>query len=149
MSITTAVRSLNRSALKKFPGATSADVAEYLKLVFNAAAANLRPDYRDSEAVATADKALDDAANADEKWAVNLRDAVLVNVAKPIVDKAVAKGLDPVAALVYADFTEDQACDYVNALNDRAETEGDTTPEAEADTEADAPAQAEPVAVSS
>jgi hypothetical protein len=147
VSITTAVRSLNRSALKKFPGATAADVAEYVKLVFAAAAANLRPDYKDSEAVVAADEKLAEAAESGEAWAERLRDSVLVNVVKPIVDKAVAKGLDPVAALVFADFTEDQACDYVNALNDRADTAGADDSEAEADT-ADVPAQAEPVAVS-
>ena len=110
MSLTTAVRAVFRSASKKFPGAAEADIAVYAGLVFEAASTNLKSTYKDSEAVAYADSKLAEAASAYEEWAVNLRDSVLVNVIKPIVDKAAEKGVDPVPALVLqADVTEEQA----------------------------------------
>lgn len=127
MSLTTAVRSLNRSALKKFPGADEADLAVYLKHVFDAAATNLKSTYKDEDAVAYADEKLAEGANAYEEWAVNLRDSKLVNIVKPTVDKAKAKGVDPVTALLLEDFSEAEAREYVAALEARA-SEADTTP---------------------
>lgn len=121
MSLTTAVRSVFRSAAKKFPGAAEADIAVYAKLIYEAAATNLKSTYKDEEAVGAADKELAEAAERGEAWAENLRDSVLVNVVKPVVDKANEKGVDPVSALVLADFTEEQAREYVAALADRAD----------------------------
>lgn len=123
MSLTTAVRSLNRSAKQKFPGASDSDIAVYLGHVYTAAAANLVSTYKDEQAVATADKELTEAAERGEAWAVNLRDSVLVNIVKPIVDNAVSKGVDPVTALVLKDFSESEAREYVAALE--ARTDGD------------------------
>lgn len=120
MSLTTAVRSVFRSAAKKFPGAAEADIAVYAKLIYEAAATNLKSTYKDEEAVGAADKEMAEAAERGEAWAENLRDSVLVNVVKPVVDKANEKGVDPVSALVLADFTEEQAREYVAALADRA-----------------------------
>lgn len=121
MSLTTAVRSVFRSAAKKFPGAAEADIAVYAKLIYEAAATNLKSTYKDEEAIGAADKEMAEAAERGEAWAENLRDSVLVNVVKPVVDKANEKGVDPVSALVLADFTEEQAREYVAALADRAD----------------------------
>lgn len=120
MSLTTAVRSLNRSASKKFPGASEADLAVYLKYVFEAAATNLKSTYKDEDATAAADKELAEAAERGESWAVGLRDSKLLNIVKPVVDKAVAKGVDPVTALLLEDFSEDEARAYVAELDSRA-----------------------------
>lgn len=121
MSLTTAVRSIFRNASKDFPGASEADIAVYAKLVFEAAATNLKSTYKDAEAIASANAELAEAAERGEAWAVNLRDSVLVNVVKPIVDKATEKGVDPVPALVLqADVTEEQAREYVAALENRS-----------------------------
>ncbi len=128
MSLTTAVRSLNRSALKKFPGASENDLAVYLKYVFEAAATNLKSTYKDEDAVAAADKELAEAAERGEAWALGLRDSKLLNIVKPTVDKAVAKGVDPVTALVLEDFSEDEAREYVAALETRAAQADDTEP---------------------
>lgn len=134
MSLTTAVRSLNRSVLKKFPGASEADAAVYLSHVFTAAAANLKSTYKDEDAVAAADKELAEAAERGESWALGLRDSKLLNIVKPVVDKAVAKGVDPVTALLLEDFSEDEAREYVAALADRADdTEVSADDTAEAD----------------
>lgn len=133
MSITTAVRAVFRAAAKKFPGAAEADIAVYAKLVYEAAATNLKSTYKDEAAVAAADKELAEAAERGEAWAENLRDSVLINVVKPVVDKANAKGVDPVSALVLADFTEDQAREYVAALEARSAD----APEADSADEAD------------
>jgi len=131
VSLTTAVRSVFRSAAKKFPGAAEADIAVYAKLIYEAAATNLKSTYKDEEAVGAADKEMAEAAERGEAWAENLRDSVLVNVVKPVVDKANEKGVDPVSALVLADFTEEQAREYVAALADRAD-------DADADADSDA-----------
>lgn len=125
MSLTTAVRSLNRSASKKFPGASESDIAVYLGHVYTAAAANLKSTYKDEDAVAAADKELAEAAERGESWALGLRDSKLLNIVKPTVDKAVAKGVDPVTALVLEDFSEAEAREYVAALEARA---SDTAP---------------------
>lgn len=142
MSLTTAVRAIFRSASKKFPGAAEADIAVYAKLVFEAAATNLKSTYKDEQAVAAADAELAEAAERDEAWAVNLRDSVLVNVIKPIVDKATEKGVDPVPALVLqADITEEQAREYVAALENRssgADSADDTDEDEGDDASADA-----------
>lgn len=130
MSLTTAVRSLRRTYLKKFPGASDADLNVFLKYVFEAAAANPKATYKDEEAVASAEKTLAEAADRGEAWAVNLRDAVLINVVKPIVDKAESKGVDPVTALVLEDFSDEQAREYVAALASRS---GDLDTSADAD----------------
>ncbi len=58
MSLTTAVRSVFRTAAKKFPGAAEADIAVYAKLVFEAAATNLKSTYKDAEAIASANAEL-------------------------------------------------------------------------------------------
>lgn len=135
MSLTTAVRAIFRSASKKFPGAAEADIAVYAKLVFEAAATNLKSTYKDEQAVAAADAELAEAAERDEAWAVNLRDSVLVNVIKPIVDKATEKGVDPVPALVLqADITEEKAREYVAALENRS---SDTDADSAVDTDED------------
>lgn len=134
MSITTAVRSVFRAAAKEFPGASEADIAVYAKLVYEAAASNLNSKYKDEAAIAEADKELAEAAERGESWAVNLRDAVLVNVVKPVVDKATEKGVDPVDALVLADFTEEKAREYVAALETRS-TDADTSVDGEDDTD--------------
>lgn len=134
MSITTAVRSVFRAAAKEFPGASEADIAVYAKLVYEAAASNLNSKYKDEAAIAEADKELAEAAERGESWAVNLRDAVLVNVVKPVVDKANEKGVDPVDALVLADFTEEKAREYVAALETRS-TDADTSVGGEDDTD--------------
>jgi hypothetical protein len=134
VSLTTAVRSVFRSAAKKFPGAAEADIAVYAKLIYEAAATNLKSTYKDEEAVGAADKELAEAAERGEAWAENLRDSVLVNVVKPVVDKANEKGVDPVSALVLADFTEEQAREYVAALADRAD---DADTDADSDDSAD------------
>lgn len=119
MSIGTAVRSLIRTYKKQFPGASESDIAVHLKNHLELVAGN--PTAKDDEIAAQAADALNEAADRDEAWAVNLRDSVLVNVIKPIVDKATEKGVDPVPALVLqADITEDQARAYVTALEDRA-----------------------------
>lgn len=140
MSLTTAVRSIFRNAAKDFPGASEADIAVYAKLVFEAAATNLKSTYKDAEAIASANAELAEAAERGESWAVNLRDSVLVNVVKPIVDKATEKGVDPVPALVLqADVTEEQAREYVAALENRSTDadSADDTDEDEADDSAD------------
>lgn len=129
MSLTTAVRSLNRSVLKKFPGASEADAAVYLSHVYTAAAANLKSTYKDEDAVTAADRELAEAAERGESWALGLRDSKLLNIVKPVVDKAVAKGVDPVTALLLEDFSEDEARKYVADLADRA----DATPTSDAD----------------
>lgn len=134
MSITTAVRSVFRAAAKEFPGASEADIAVYAKLVYEAAASNLNSKYKDEAAIAEADKELTEAAERGESWAVNLRDAVLVNVVKPVVDKANEKGVDPVDALVLADFTEEKAREYVAALETRS-ADADTSVGGEDDTD--------------
>lgn len=134
MSLTTAVRSVFRSAAKKFPGAAEADIAVYAKLIYEAAATNLKSTYKDEEAVGAADKELAEAAERGEAWAENLRDSVLVNVVKPVVDKANEKGVDPVSALVLADFTEEQAREYVAALADRAD-DADTDSDSDSDSD--------------
>jgi hypothetical protein len=133
VSLTTAVRSVFRSAAKKFPGAAEADIAVYAKLIYEAAATNLKSTYKDEEAIGAADKELAEAAERGEAWAENLRDSVLVNVVKPVVDKANEKGVDPVSALVLADFTEEQAREYVAALADRADDADADTDEAGSD----------------
>lgn len=126
MSLTTAVRSVFRTAAKDFPGASEADIAVYAGLVFQAAATNLKSTYKDEQAIASANAELAEAAERGEAWAENLRDAVLVNVIKPIVDKADEKGVDPVTALVLnADVTEDQARQYVATLADRDSAKDD------------------------
>ncbi len=127
MSLTTAVRSLNRSARSKFPGADDGDLAVYLQRVFEAAATNLKSTYKDEDAVAAADQALAEAAENGEAWALGLRDSKLLNIVKPTVDKAKAKGVDPVTALLLEDFSEAEAREYVAALEARA-SEADTTP---------------------
>jgi len=141
VSLTTAVRSLRRTYLKKFPGAADADLNVFLSHVFEAAAANPKATYKDEEAVAYAEEKLAEAAEAYEDWAVNLRDAVLINVVKPIVDKATEKGVDPVQALILADFSEEQAREHVAALADRADNSTSTddldTPEADGSDETD------------
>ena len=138
MSLTTAVRSVFRSAAKKFPGAAEADIAVYAKLIYEAAATNLKSTYKDEEAVGAADKEMAEAAERGEAWAENLRDSVLVNVVKPVVDKANEKGVDPVSALVLADFTEEQAREYVAALADRTDADSDdSADEADVDTDDD------------
>jgi hypothetical protein len=140
VSLTTAVRSIFRNAAKDFPGASEADIAVYAKLVFEAAATNLKSTYKDAEAIASANAELAEAAERGESWAVNLRDSVLVNVVKPIVDKATEKGVDPVPALVLqADVTEEQAREYVAALENRSTDadSADDTDEDEADDSAD------------
>lgn len=134
MSLTTAVRSVFRSAAKKFPGAAEADIAVYAKLIYEAAATNLKSTYKDEEAIGAADKEMAEAAERGEAWAENLRDSVLVNVVKPVVDKANEKGVDPVSALVLADFTEEQAREYVAALADRAD---DADADADSDSDSD------------
>lgn len=130
MSLTTAVRSLNRSAKLKFPGASETDIAVYLSHVFTAAATNLKSTYKDEEAVAAADAELAEATERGEAWAVNLRDSKLLNIVKPIVDKATAKGVDPVTALVLEDFSEDEAREHVAALEAR---DADTTVSVDSD----------------
>ncbi len=145
VSLTTAVRAVFRSAAKKFPGASEADLAVYAGLVYEAASTNLKSTFKDSEAVAYADDKLAEAANAYEEWAVNLRDSVLVNVIKPIVDKATEKGVDPVPALVLqADVTEEQAREYVAALENRSsDTDADSAVDTDEDEGDDASADAD------
>ena len=150
MSLTTAVRSLRRITTKRVPGSTDEDVAVFLGYVHEAAVANMAStSYKDEDAIAAAYEKLTEAANADEQWAVNLRDAVLVSTIKPIVDKATEKGVDPVPALVLqADVTEEQAREYVAVLQSRADVPvtaddsdldlGDVEDEGEADSEGDA-----------
>jgi hypothetical protein len=133
VSLTTAVRAIFRNAGKKFPGAAEADIAVYAKLVYEAAATNLKSTYKDEEAVASADAEMAEAAERGEAWAVNLRDSVLVNVVKPVVDKANEKGVDPVTALVLADFAEDQAREYVAALENRSTDAPEADPADEGD----------------
>ena len=84
-------------------------------------------------------------AERDEAWAVNLRDSVLVNVIKPIVDKATEKGVDPVPALVLqADVTEEQAREYVAALENRSsDTDADSAVDTDEDEGDDASADAD------
>lgn len=137
MSLTTAVRSLNRSASKKFPGASESDIAVYLGHVYTAAAANLKSTYKDEDAVAAADKELAEAAERGESWALGLRDSKLLNIVKPTVDKAVAKGVDPVTALILEDFSEDEAREYVAALEARASEPGVAPVAPDADDSAD------------
>jgi hypothetical protein len=127
VSLTTAVRSLNRSARSKFPGADDVDLAVYLQHVFTAAATNLKSTYKDEDAVAAADKELAEAADRGEAWALGLRDSKLINIVKPTVDKAKAKGVDPVTALLLEDFSEAEAREYVAALESRT-SEADTAP---------------------
>jgi ribosomal protein S20 len=128
MSINAAVRSLVRTYKKRFPGADQADIAVHLKNHLSLVAAD--PTAKDDEAADKAADLLTEAADNGETWAVNLRDAVLVNVIKPIVDKAADKGVDPVTALVLnADISEAQANEYVAALAART----DAPPEADAD----------------
>ena len=123
MSFTTAVRSLTRSTVKKFPGADAADIQAYTNLVYAAAIANHRQDFKDTDAIAVADGQLVEAADNGEQWAVNLRDSFLLNVVKPTVDKAVSKGVDPVQALVFQDgLTKEKAAEYIAVLADRAST---------------------------
>lgn len=122
MSLTTAVRSLRRTYLKKFPGASDADLGTFLGFAFEAALANTKSTYKDEDAVAYAEEKLAEAAEAYEEWAVNLRDAVLLNTVKPIVDNAEDKGVDPVDALRLEGFSPEQARSYVAALADRADT---------------------------
>lgn len=132
MSLTTAVRSINRSAKSKFPGASDSDVAAYVGLVYQAAVTNLKSTYKDEDAVASADSELAEAAERGDSWAVSLRDAKLLNIIKPIVDKAKAKGVDPVTALLLEDFGTEEARGYVVELESR-ETDSDDEPEVEAD----------------
>lgn len=124
MSLTTAVRSLNRSVGSKFPGADKTDIAVYLGHVFTAAATNLKSTYKDEDAVTAADKELAEAAERGEAWALGLRDSKLLNIVKPVVDKAVEKGVDPVTALVLADFSEAEAREYVAELESRTDEDG-------------------------
>lgn len=125
VSIGTAVRSLVRTYKKQFPGATEADIAVHLKNHLELVAAN--PTAKDDEVAEQALSALNEAADNGEAWAENLRDSVLVNVIKPIVDKATEKGVDPVPALVLqADISEAQANEYVAALAARS-TDDDTS----------------------
>lgn len=119
MSISSAVRVLNRNAKKKFPEADQADLNEYLKALVGFVIAD--PKAPDADAVELADAQLVDEANGGQQWAINLRDSVLLNVVKPIVDKAEAKGVEAVTALILADFTEEQAEAYVQALKDRGD----------------------------
>lgn len=143
MSLTTAVRAVFRAAAKKFPGAAEADIAVYAKLVYEAAATNLKSTYKDEAAVTAADAELAQAAERGEAWAVNLRDSVLVNVIKPIVDKATEKGVDPVPALVLqADITEEQAREYVAALENRS-TDADSAVDTDEDEGDDASADSD------
>lgn len=128
MSLTTAVRSINRSAKSKFPGATDSDVAPYVALVYKAAVTNLKSTYKDEDAVASADKELAEAAERGESWAVSLRDAKLLKVIKPVVDNAVEKGVDPVTALILKDVPEVEAREYVAELASR-EADSDDEPE--------------------
>lgn len=124
MSLTTAVRSINRSAKSKFPGATDSDVAPYVALVYKAAVTNLKSTYKDEDAVTSADKELAEAAERGESWAVSLRDAKLLKVIKPVVDNAVEKGVDPVTALILKDVPEAEAREYVAELASRLDADG-------------------------
>jgi len=126
------VRSVFRTASKDFPGASEADIAVYAKLIFEAAATNLKSTYKDEQAKAAADAELAEAAERGESWAVNLRDSVLMNVVKPVVDKANEKGVDPVAALLLEDFSEEQAREYIAALENRSD---DTDADSDVDTD--------------
>lgn len=117
MSIGTAVRVLVRKSTKKFVGADIADVNEYVKMYLNILVQDTKAD--EADVTILADAQLLEEADGGTQWAANLRDSNLLNVVKPIVDKANAKGIDPVTALVLADFAEEQAREYVTALEER------------------------------
>ncbi len=138
MSLGASVRSVVRSYKKKFPGVSDADLNELLKLHLVLVADNLKA--ADADLAANAEHLLSEAADNGETWAVNLRDAVLVNVIKPVVDKAAEKGVDPVPALVLqVDISEAQARDYVAVLTARA-AQDDQTPDPAPSSEPAAPA---------
>lgn len=117
MSIGTAVRVLVRKSTKKFTGAEAADVNEYVKMYLGLLIQDTKAD--EADVAVLADAQLLEEADNGAQWAINLRDSNLLNVVKPIVDKANAKGIDPVTALVLADFAEEQAREYVTALEER------------------------------
>lgn len=119
MSIGTAVRALYRAANKSFPGASKDDIKVYVDN--HLALVSAEPGVADKDIAEKNQTKLIEAANNGDEWAINLRDAVLLNTIKPIVEKAADRGVDPVAALVLnADLTEEQAREYVEVLEERA-----------------------------
>ena len=126
MALGQVTRSLLRGYRGRYPGAAEADLQKYLIVQFEIAAAN--PKKKDEELVSMAEVELNAAADRGEEWATNLRDNVLINVVKPIVEKAKAIGADAASAVaVQAGYGLEEATALVEKLAERgtASAEGD------------------------
>lgn len=124
MSLGTTTRSLLKNAKLRFPGARDADIAEFTRLQFSVSVDN--PKVKDDALASLIDEALAKATEAGESWAVSLRNSYRDSIIKPIIEKAEAKGLDPVSAIVFnTDLDDDEARAMVKSLEDGPQTGDD------------------------
>lgn len=126
MSLGQTTRALTRNAKKRFVGAADADIRKFVLLQVNVALDHPTNTTKDDELTKLADVAFEEAVAEGETWAVALKNSYRDNVIKPLVDKARAKGVDPVPAIVMeTDLTQEQASDMVAAL-DAADADADS-----------------------
>lgn len=117
MSLGTVTRSLLKGYRNRFPEASEEHLRTMLLKHFEIAAHN--PKAKDEEITAEAELALEEAAENGEDWAVALKNSFRDNVIRPIAEKAKARGVDPVAAIVYEidSVTDAEARKLVEELN--------------------------------
>lgn len=118
MSIAQATRALTRAAKAQFPGASDADVRQFVLLQVNTALDSPSRTTKDEDVLKLADAAFDEAATLGESWAVALKNSFRDSVVKPLVEEARSKGVDPVPVVVFkTNLSEDEARSMIEALD--------------------------------
>ena len=139
MSLGTSTRSLMRTAKKQFPGASDADLRQWVLLQVSVALQHPSNTVKDADLLKLAEASLDEAATEGESWAVSLKNSVRDSIVRPLVDKARAKGVDPVPVVVVeTGLSADEVRSMIEALDaDAANAEASTDDLEETDAESD------------
>lgn len=128
-----------RTAKKQFPGASDADLRQWVLLQVSVALQHPSNTVKDADLLKLAEASLDEAATEGESWAVSLKNSVRDSIVRPLVDKARAKGVDPVPVVVVeTGLSADEVRSMIEALDaDAANAEASTDDLEETDAESD------------
>lgn len=137
MSLGTPTRSLFRAAKKRFPGASEADLHEFVLLQVKTALKHPSNTTPDADIYKAADAAFDKAADEGEQWAVSLRNSLRDNTVKPLLKDARDKGLDPVTVVIYETGLGKADVEAMIAELDAEDATGDSEGDAQPETETD------------
>lgn len=139
MSLGTTSRALMRMAKKRFPGASDADLRQFVILQVDKALDHPQNTLKDDDLFKFADAAFTEAVEAGVDWAVALDSSVRDNIVKPLVDKARAVGVDPVPVVVVeTGLPEAQVRSMIEALDTVADDDDLTSELEESDAEGEA-----------